>query len=51
MARAGFAATSPLIRTFPADTTPAAMERDLKNRACHNHLSNRIVSRLSVNPF
>ena len=37
--------------TLPADTTPAAKPRDLKNRACHSHLSSRIFGRGSVNPF
>jgi hypothetical protein len=40
-----------LIRTLLVVTAVAAMERDLQNRACHNHLSIRIVSRFSFNLY
>ena len=49
--RAGLLTGVPSTRTFPALTTPAARLRDLKKRACHSHLSNRIVSGASLNPF
>jgi hypothetical protein len=51
-ARAGLLAATEFTRTLPALTIPVAIERDLKNRACHSHLSSRMVSRgVSVNPF
>jgi hypothetical protein len=49
--RAGFSVRTPFTRTPPSTTILAAKLRDLKKRACHSHLSIRIVGRgTSVTP-
>ncbi len=51
MLRDGLLTGVPSTRTLPALTTLLAVPRVLKKRACHNHLSSRIVAAPSACPI